>query len=285
MPESPFQRHDRVFEDFQYCYPVISRRSYGLSIGINLSLRKECNFDCPYCQIDRTAEARRSQFIDLTILEKELLTLISSALSGELFTHERFKGTDEYYKVLRDVALSGDGEPTTSKYFDSVSEIALRVIGEYRDREILIKPVVITNGSMLHKPEIKRTLYRMSELDGGPWVKLDASNPTEFKRVAETKIPFEKILENILQYSKEKSTVLQTILYKYPDETESFEPESMLNLLRNFLERGAKFEYLQLYTLARSTKIKDLKPVSKTRLEDVAILLREGTGIKIGVYP
>lgn len=285
MQDTPFQRHDRVFDTFQYCYPVISRRSYGLSIGINLSLRKECNFDCPYCQIDRTLESSKKQNIDLQILEGELLTLITGALSGELFLHERFQGTDEYYKVLRDVSLSGDGEPTTSKYFQSISEVVLRIIGEYRDKQILIKPVVITNGTMLHKPEIKKILYRMTELEGGPWIKLDASNQNEFQRVAETKISFDTIIHNILEYSKERKTTLQTILFKFSDETESFSKESMLKLLNEMQSRGGIFEYIQLYTLARSTKIPGLKPISKTRLDEVAKFLHSGTGIKIGVYP
>ena len=46
--------HPREFADFVYAYPVVSRRSGGVSIGVNLNLDKFCNFDCPYCQVDRT---------------------------------------------------------------------------------------------------------------------------------------------------------------------------------------------------------------------------------------
>ncbi|MBM3871597.1 MAG: radical SAM protein, partial [Verrucomicrobia bacterium] len=38
--------HTRIYRDFTYVYPVISRRSGGLSIGINLNPDKKCNFDC-----------------------------------------------------------------------------------------------------------------------------------------------------------------------------------------------------------------------------------------------
>ena len=38
--------HTRHFTDFTFVYPVISRRSRGLSIGVNLNPDKVCNFDC-----------------------------------------------------------------------------------------------------------------------------------------------------------------------------------------------------------------------------------------------
>ncbi|HIL25103.1 MAG TPA: radical SAM protein, partial [Verrucomicrobia bacterium] len=42
------QDHTRHFSDFTFVYPVISRRSKGLSIGVNLNPDKICNFDCIY---------------------------------------------------------------------------------------------------------------------------------------------------------------------------------------------------------------------------------------------
>jgi len=37
-----FQDHSRDFDSFHYVYPVISRRSGGLSVGINLNVRGIC---------------------------------------------------------------------------------------------------------------------------------------------------------------------------------------------------------------------------------------------------
>lgn len=51
--------HTRVYRDFTYVYPVISRRSGGLSVGINLNPDKVCNFDCVYCEVDRKTPASR----------------------------------------------------------------------------------------------------------------------------------------------------------------------------------------------------------------------------------
>ena len=46
--------HRRTFEENLYVYAVVSRRSKGVSIGLNLNPDKVCNFDCVYCQVDRT---------------------------------------------------------------------------------------------------------------------------------------------------------------------------------------------------------------------------------------
>ena len=50
------RQHPRRFEDFKFVYPVLSRRAHGISIGINTNPDKVCNFDCIYCQVDRTTE-------------------------------------------------------------------------------------------------------------------------------------------------------------------------------------------------------------------------------------
>ena len=47
------RRHDRHFRDSKYVYPVLSRRSQGISVGINLNPDRRCNFDCVYCQVER----------------------------------------------------------------------------------------------------------------------------------------------------------------------------------------------------------------------------------------
>src|SRR5438445_111855 len=50
-------RHPRAYRENHYVYPVLSRRARGVSIGINLNPDKICNWDCVYCQVDRTTPA------------------------------------------------------------------------------------------------------------------------------------------------------------------------------------------------------------------------------------
>ena len=68
------QDHSRLFGDFTFVYPVISRRSRGLSIGINLNPDKVCNFDCIYCEVDRTTPGKVSR-IDLDQMRDELIAM------------------------------------------------------------------------------------------------------------------------------------------------------------------------------------------------------------------
>ena len=62
MRRLDFKDHRRDLDQNRYVYAVVSRRARGLSIGVNLNPDKVCNFDCPYCQVDRTTPraARRA---------------------------------------------------------------------------------------------------------------------------------------------------------------------------------------------------------------------------------
>src|SRR6516162_9656959 len=84
--------HRRTFEDNLYVYAVVSRRSKGVSIGINLNPDKVCNFDCVYCQVDRkTPPIVRD--VDAPRLLEELEGMIELVESGGLFEMDRFRET------------------------------------------------------------------------------------------------------------------------------------------------------------------------------------------------
>ena len=81
--------HPRRYEGFKYVYPVLSRRSHGISIGVNVNPDKVCNFDCIYCQVDRTVASTVEEF-DLAVAETELNELLHIIKSGELAHHAPF---------------------------------------------------------------------------------------------------------------------------------------------------------------------------------------------------
>ena len=66
-----WRRHERRWKDTHYVYAVISRRSRGISIGINLNPDMACSFDCIYCQVRRN-KAHAVRKVNLKELEKEL---------------------------------------------------------------------------------------------------------------------------------------------------------------------------------------------------------------------
>src|SRR6516162_7902475 len=108
--------HRRTFEDNLYVYAVVSRRSRGVSIGVNLNPDKVCNFDCVYCQVDRTTPGLVRD-VDVPRLRVELEAMLDLVQSGALFEMGRFRATPPHLRRLHDIAFSGDGEPTTCPEF------------------------------------------------------------------------------------------------------------------------------------------------------------------------
>src|SRR5436305_13788551 len=111
--------HPRRFEENKFVYPVLSRRSGGISIGVNLNPDKVCNFDCIYCQVDRRSEAE-TQFVETGQLFAELDAMFGLVTSGEIYRDPRFAAVPPELRRLNDVAFSGDGEPTTYRNFDEI---------------------------------------------------------------------------------------------------------------------------------------------------------------------
>src|SRR5687768_13893906 len=107
-----FTLHSRNWQTNRYVYPVISRRSQGLSIGVNLNPDKICNFDCIYCCVDRT-EMPGKLDVDLDVLRDELDHLVDFAASGEIWKTPPFDQAAPALRRINDIAFSGDGEPTS----------------------------------------------------------------------------------------------------------------------------------------------------------------------------
>jgi len=163
QPDIPLQRayqdHARNWQRNLYCYPVVSRRSGGLSIGVNLNPDKACNFDCIYCQVDRTTSPTVRK-VDLDIVRRELDGLIRIAQSGELWQQSPFDAVAPEKRVIQDIAFSGDGEPTTYPKFDEAVQLAadLRTQNNLGDTKL----VLITDACYLTRPVVERGLGIMA---------------------------------------------------------------------------------------------------------------------------
>ncbi|HOP78551.1 MAG TPA: radical SAM protein, partial [Thermogutta sp.] len=209
---SVFLQHSRNFGEFRFVYPVVSRRARGVSVGVNLNPDKVCNFDCVYCQVDRRSPGNKA-FVEMEQLRAELLAAIQLVQTGALFEHPTFAATPLPLRRLNDIAFSGDGEPTTFANFDAVIQLAADV----RRAESLddVKLVLITNASMFHREVVQRGLAILDENNGEIWAKLDAGTPEFFAKVARTRIPFERILENITQAAQIRPIVIQSLFMRW----------------------------------------------------------------------
>ncbi|MFM7159959.1 MAG: radical SAM protein, partial [Planctomycetaceae bacterium] len=213
MPEPPslHQRHSRQFEMNRFVYPVISRRSRGLSVGINLNPDKICNFDCVYCQVDRTVPAT-TRSVDLSVLLRELDELLADAASGAIFEHPSFRLTPPDRRRINDIAFAGDGEPTTHREFDRV--IAEVAAAKARHHLTAVKLVLITNASMFHRPVVQRGLEILDQNQGEIWAKLEAGTAGYYHHIDRTSIPFPQILENITAAAQVRPLVIQALFMR-----------------------------------------------------------------------
>src|ERR1700730_9997587 len=108
--------HRRTFEDNLYVYAVVSRRSKGVSIGLNLNPDKVCNFDCVYCLVDRKTPplVRTPAAAEVVDGVGEMLLMVET---GQLFGMVCFRNPPTAELRLNDIAFSRYGEPTTCPEF------------------------------------------------------------------------------------------------------------------------------------------------------------------------
>ena len=76
--------HDRGNAGLKYVYGVLSRRSGGLSIGINLNPNRACNWRCIYCQVPGLVRGVAPP-IDLGLLEEELGGFLDEIVRGDRY--------------------------------------------------------------------------------------------------------------------------------------------------------------------------------------------------------
>mgnify|MGYP001310948398 CR=1 FL=1 len=252
------QRHERTFAGNRFVYPVLSRRSRGVSIGVNLNPDKVCNFDCIYCQVDRTRQSE-TRFVELDALLAELGEMLDLAVSGELFETTELRDAPRALRRLNDIAFSGDGEPTTYRNFD---EIIARCAELKRQRGLDdVKLVLITNASMFHRPHVMRGLAMLDANNGEIWAKLEAGTEEYFQLVDRTPIPFRQILDNIAAAARVRPLVIQALFMRVAGEPPSpAELNAFCDRLGEIVAGGGQIKLGQGHTVARTHDIDGDQP-------------------------
>ena len=248
--------HNRDIFKTRYVYPVVSRRAGGLSLGINLNTNNACNWQCIYCEVPNLTRGKPDP-IDLNLLRVELQDWLKNLVEGDFIEKHTDPGTR-----FKDIALSGNGEPTACKEFKSV----LRIIEEEFTAckcPTDIKIRLITNGSYLSKKEVQDAWQEMP-LEKEIWFKIDSANTLTIQQLNQVNLTQNQIKKNLESALSVSSTVIQTCLTKIngqlPQESEICE---YVNLLKPYEK---KINSIHLYSLARPTEQKTL--YSLERLSD-----------------
>jgi len=267
--------HNRRFADFNFVYPVISRRAKGLSVGINCTPNGVCSFDCIYCQVCRNPEKKMARFPSVEEIIFELRKLLSIYQETKLAEH--FPSVEEKDRILKDIALSGDGEPTLYPHFAELCETLQKIQSEYPENP---KLTLITNAA-----QICDGLEYLTEI----WGKLDAGTD-EFLRFIDN--PRKKIdiaaIENNLKFIVSKFPLrLQTMFCeargKIPGEAEI---ESYTQAVQRIYESNPdNLLSVQLYSVVRQTAENSVRPLKREFLENVKKgMLEKNSKLSVEVF-
>ena len=271
-PQALHSDHRRSYRENKFVYPVLSRRSRGISIGVNLNPDKVCNFDCIYCQVNRTSQAE-TQFVETSQLLSELDAMFALVASGALFEDEPFDRVPPELRRLNDVAFSGDGEPTTYRNIDSiVADVAALKKRHGLDQ---VKMVLITNASMFHRPAVAKALAIFDANNGEIWAKLEAGTDEYYHLVERTTIPFSRILENITAAARVRPIVIQSLFMRIDGVPPSAaEIDAFCDRLNEITAGGGQIKLVQVYTVARPPAESNVTALSHAEVDALAERVR-----------
>lgn len=276
-------QHPRAFQQNRFVYAVLSRRSHGVSVGINLNPDKVCNFDCIYCQVDRRAKPQ-DEFVDMAGLQNELRqTLDGLKPGGALWNSPEFKSLSADQRIVRDIAFSGDGEPTTFRNFADIITACVGI------KEALgfaaAKVVLITNATGLERADVERGLSLMDKHNGEVWAKLDAGTPEYFKLIDNTDFPYARLLANLSHCAQKRPLVIQSCFMRVngvgPTDGEI---AAYVQRIREILNCGGRILRVQVYTVARDPAYSVVSSLTDNEVESIAQRVAQGTGLSTEAF-
>lgn len=269
----------RDFLDNRFVYTVVSARARGLSVGVNLSPDKNCNFNCIYCEVHRNGDPREQLEVDQ--MAEELKATLSLVRAGRLRERPWYRSLPDELLQLRHVALSGDGEPTLSPHFAEALQaiVHVRALGGYP-----FKLVLITNGTGLDLPHVLNSLKHFTRSDE-IWVKLDGGTQAYLNEINRCDIPLEKIIANIFMVGRRRPVVIQSLFPAVQGEEPPLqEIEQYAQRLLEIKNGGAQVSLVQIYSATRPSATSQCSHLPLKVLSRIAQFVRQTTGLRAEVF-
>lgn len=118
----------------KYLFGPVPSRRLGRSLGIDLTPFKTCSFDCIFCQLGRTTclITDRAEYVPVAAVIDELDAWLKNDGQADIIT------------------FAGSGEPTLHS---GIGEIITHL-----KKQTQIPVAVLTNGSLLHLPETRKSI-------------------------------------------------------------------------------------------------------------------------------
>ncbi len=261
--------HSRELSGLRYIYSVISRRAGGLSIGVNLNVNNACNWQCIYCEIPNLTRGIPPP-IELDLLEQELRFFLNEIIYGDYME----KNVSLEDRHLKDIAFSGNGEPTSADEFPEVISIIEKILSEFNLLH-KIKIRLITNGSLMHQTSVIKSVGMLKEMNGEVWFKVDAATEESIKTINQVNLKPSQILERLKNSANVCPTFVQTCIFtidgKGPSKKDIDAYVELINEVKSIIQG------VHLYGLARPSlqpQAKNLGRIDEEVLQDIAKELR-----------
>lgn len=262
----------------KYVYPVLSRRAGGLSIGINFNSNNACNWRCIYCQVPGLSLGSAPE-LDFALLEQELRGFLAQVLHGDFY--QQFQVAEEQ-RVIKDIAIAGNGEPTSLKEFAE----AVALIGRIATEESVFpdsKFILISNGSLVHQTRVQDGLKILHGYGGEVWFKFDCADEAQRKLINNAAQGVEAAINNLVIASRLCTTKIQTCVFSHRGQawTER-QRRAYLDALQRIKARTA-IDKVMLYTLARPSAQPEAAELAKCSPEFLQGLADEVRALGYGV--
>jgi len=271
----------RDFAGGRFVYTVVSPRARGLSVGINLTPERRCNFGCVYC------EAAPEPFqptgpVDLDALGTELASTLEEVVNRDVRRRPACRTLPDELLGLRHVALSGDGEPTLCPNFDAVVEEVVHL--RARGRFPFFKMVLLTNATGLDRAQVAEGLSLFTAHDE-VWAKLDAGTQEHMDRINRPECRLDLVLDNILRLARRRPVVIQS-LFAAVDGRGPTAPEVDAYALRlhELAASGAAIPLVQIYSATRPSQVSGCGHLPLGTLSAIARRVREISGLRAEVF-
>ena len=230
----------------KYTFGPVPSRRLGRSLGVDLLPRKTCTFDCTYCQVGRTTTQTTEikEYVPVDEVIAELESVLDTKVAADYIT------------------LSGSGEPTLHA---GLKEIIRRIHGL-----TTIPVAVITNGSLLWKPEVRDALL------GADLVvpSLDAGTAETFARINRPccELRFDLVTQGLVLFREEYKKPLFLEVLLIPGVNDS---EEELAAIKGWIDK-IRPDRVDLNTAVRPPADPDVKALSPERIQEIAERLGQG---------
>ena len=219
--------------------PIPSRR-FGISLGIDLSpAKKQCNFDCLYCELEgaKTVD-KMDEYPSIEDIIKEI------------------KNSFKIHPVIDVLTLTCNGEPTLYPKLNELIDEINKIKGS-------TKTLILSNGSTIYKEDIFNTLLKIDIVK----LSLDCVSEKCFKKLdrVNSSVETQKIVPSMIEFSQktQKDLVLEILFVKDlndKDEEISLLYQALIQINPTRVDIG---------TIDRPPAY-DVKPVSYEFLQSVA---------------